>query len=312
MKNLLLTTAIILAGCQKPKDTPPLADPTLEAKDLYAYYSERLSRDFLEDGQLISRDPSGAAEHVGDSLIWTGVAVGVLPCDKASGMAERIARRLVDNAGELVRFEPLPEEFKGGNEVSFDGITGVYFGFSRLFLRCGYDASYESAFRARQSYTEGINGRLHRNVAQTIPSQFTYAEQLLQSRMGLAGEPSKDRLYVLEQEIAAWMLAVKTNHAACFRANLGWMYIAIVEALGQEISPIGRRSICSASNGLQLPQIDNWCGRGGMHEFVDSFVENQWEYKLQRCSGWEGEADGDGLSTPSLDLLLALTELYKL
>jgi len=271
---------------------------------MYQGAVDRLVGEFLEDSQVVSRKVDGSAEHVGDSLIWTGVAIAVLPCDKAEPIATRLAQRIVDQGGELRRFEPLPQEYVGGREISFDGETGVYFGLARFVRRCNGATRIKPAFALRQSYVDRFEGRLHENSSAFVPDEFTFTRDAISHSLGLRGAPSRDRLLILEQQIAGWLTSVKLAKSACFRANLAWLHIRAIEELGYSISDQGRWAICESQRGLGLAHWSAWCGDAeALDAFVAGFQWNEYEFAHQRCPAWEAPDGKEGLKTPGLDYL---------
>jgi hypothetical protein len=83
----------------------------------------------------------------------------------------------------------------------------------------------------------------------------------------------------------------------------------IVEELGGKISSESRNVFCAATKGAGLPTTDSWCGRGGLDTWLDSFVYNTWQYRHQRCPGWE-VADGAGDDQPAVDELVGWTDFH--
>jgi hypothetical protein len=306
-----LALLLTLAACAKAPDKPERLPATDSVRELYDQTADRLMAEFLEDGQVVSRKPDGSPEHVGDSLIWTGVAIGVLPCHLAEVVADRLALRIRDNGGELVRFEPLPEEYVAGREISFDGVSGVLFGLARYRARCQSDGVDRGFLTARRDYVARNDNRIHHNVDARIPAEFTFTEQALYHAYGLEGRPHDDRMHVLLLQLAGWTQAVKASRAACYRANLAWMHTSALEALGYSFGAAERGLLCQAAEGLDLPQWEHYCSRSmSLTSFVDAWQFDRAEFQLQRCS-WEHE-EPRGRRYPGLDLLLALTELYDL
>lgn len=306
---LIALNALVACGRGRGRARPEAMPASVDDTRLHAEAVERFAR-FLDDGQVVSR-VGDAPEHVGDSLIWTGVAIGALPCDAAAPLVARLTERLEANGGLLVRYEPLPEDKVGGGEITMDGETGLYFGLGRYVTRCGVPDRLAAAWRLRQDAQAAAGGRLHPNVTSIMPDQFTFTRDAVSYALGIRGEPSVDRLYVLEQEIAAWMVATVRERAACYRLNLGYLHIAAVEAMGYRVSDVGRLTLCAATGSAGIATWDHWCGRGGLSEFVEAFEWNRFEFKHQRCA-YE-EPDGrEGLETPALDLILALSILHAL
>src|SRR5688500_14090048 len=64
--------------------------------------SERLMEELQEGGYVVSRWSDGSPEHVGDSLIWSGLAMAVLPCDAGRPILDAILRSLEERGGAFV------------------------------------------------------------------------------------------------------------------------------------------------------------------------------------------------------------------
>lgn len=295
--------ALTLAACGKAEKKHDSVEPDLEALSAYAVDVNRLQDDFLDQGFVVSRYASGEAEHRGDALIWSGIALGVLPCDEGDDIENALISMVERLDGGLYRHPELADR------VSMDGALGFYRGVAQR-LRCsGKRDLWASPLKLHYEFSlkhkTGLNAA---STAELVP-EFTYVRDLLLAEVGLRGKPSADRQRTLETQTAGWALAAKLKRASCFRIHLGLITLQTIESLGGQISEKGRDQFCSATKSLELPTVNHWCGRPGLLDFLHSFKHDEWEYRLQRCTNWESP-DGNGLLTPALDRLVGLSEYY--
>ncbi|HYF59230.1 MAG TPA: hypothetical protein VEA81_09755 [Burkholderiaceae bacterium] len=314
---VILCAAVLLAlfaagGCAHAPRTAPPGAPADGAVERYRAGVARLVAGHLDDGQVVSRNADGAAAHRGEALIWTWTLIGTLGCEDGAPLLARALERLRSNSGALYRYEPLPDEYVGGNEVSLDGEIGYWYGVARRLARCPADRELlAEAWQLRQAAVDGAGGRLHPNVAQSAYAELSAVRDQVAYALGLRGEPAADRLEVLGGQLAAWAGAVAAAKAPCYRWNLAWLLVRTLEAAGRSLPGGGRNAFCAVTAGGDVPTVDHWCGRPGLAEFLAGYVANSWEYRFQRCGAWEAP-DGAGLATPGLDELVALRELYVL
>lgn len=301
MKILLIF--LVLIGCTHQKPDPSEPGENFDPKPLYDYYVDRLD-DFQEDGWIVSRKEDGSPEHQGDSLLWTGLAIGSLPCDEASDYAERMQDMIKENGGALVRFQPLGE-YENGREISFDGATGLYYGILSHLLACNSVGDWDLVWPIHTDYLSRNYGYLHPNVRVAVEPEFTVLPDMISHLLGRRGRPDSDRIRALEAEATAWVYAVKVAKEPCFRIHLSWLYMKALEKT-KELSARGKHLWCVASEGTDIPLVDHWCGRYPISDW--KFTENEWEYRHQRCGGWE-TPDGDGIKTPGLDLIISYKEV---
>jgi hypothetical protein len=296
-----LLVASSLLSCAKAPAKEAETEPSAAVRARYLEASERLKRDFIDEGFVVSRNAeTGAPEHVGDALIWTGVALFALPCDLGNEL-DNAAIAMVDELdGGLYRHPKLPDA------VSMDGALGLYFGVASRVARCpGARERWADPMGKHLAFVRENGGLLNRKSTSRLELHFDaplYA---------LVGVPDAHRQADMEKEAAAWALAVKVKHAACFRVNLGYLALRTIEEAGGAVTDSGRNSFCAATAGLGLAHVDHWCGRDGLEAFVAGFEFDRWEVALQRCPGWE-TPDGQGFHTPGVDLLWAMRELYQL
>lgn len=307
VRILALLAGLLACGGKEPTRPEPV-DPPERVAALYAEAVDRLEREHVERGWVVSRRPDGSAEHVGDALIWSGVALGVLPCDRGQAIEANLIDVLSRHGGALVRFEPLGDYAHDGRHVSLDGALGLWHGLSRRLDCPGAQARWQAALRAHAAYLEGSGGRLHPGATALVPPGVDYVPALLAHRLGLRGAPRGDHLELLHTAVTAWALATVAARKACYRLHLGYLALSAVEALG---GAVRRAGFCRATAPAGIPLLDHYCDRGDLAGWIDAFEWNAWEHRHQRCAGWE-RPDGDGDATPAIDLIQAIKAVYAI
>lgn len=305
--RLPLALLAAFLGCKAPQKPDPL--PRDEAaEELYASAVDRLMG-FREGGWIVSRRPDGSPEHVGDSLLWTGLAMAAVPCDVGDELERHLLGVIHRLDGGLVRYEPLGE-YAGGREASLDGALGLYRGAAERIVACGRGEVWGEALRTHLAFLERTGGRLHLGTTASL-ELFSALPQVLCHRSGHPSCPDvglSDRR-AMERAVGAWAWAVNAAKAAAFRVHLGWLILTTLERAGHDINPDNRNAYCAATRGMGIALVDHWCGRGGLKAWIDGFEFDVWEYAFQRAPAWE-EPDGDGDETPGLDYVLAIKEAY--
>jgi hypothetical protein len=41
--------------------------------------------------------------------------------------------------------------------------------------------------------------------------------------------------------------------------------------------------LCDVTRGMDIPTLDDWCGRGDLARWIAGYQYNHWEYRAQRC-----------------------------
>lgn len=292
----------VLAACGKAKSEPTPAVPTDPVKDAYTETQDRLEARFLNDGMVVSL---GGDEHLGDSLLWSGIALGSEDCDHQQ--VDSGLRAMVDmNTGALSRHTSLPAQ------VSLDGALGFYYGVAARNKRCPkLLLDWKNTLMIHQNYMAANGGKINAKAGFVVPAEFDFVQQALFAKLGLAAAPSVHKLNLLADEVAVWAEGVRLQRSACYRVHLGWLALRTAELLGYTIDATHRNRFCAAEVGLNLPVIEHWCGVNALQEWLDTFAYNRWEYAFQRCPAWE-TPDGNGYETPAVDRLIGLTENYSL
>jgi hypothetical protein len=306
LKVQFLLTLLFLVSCGSGKQ-PEKEIPSLAIRAKYSVAVKRLADKFLEGGWVVARDINGNPEHVGEGLLWTGLWLAAAPCDD-SALSDQMLREVIAALdGALVRYLPLGE-YEGGREVTLDGALGLYRGVAERIERCGGGTLWAPVIAAHLKYIEEHDQKFNANSKATLDREFTYVLDLLGYRLGVRGKPSTDRLRLLGGQVSAWAAAVVANKAAAYRVHLGFLTLDSAEVMGEKVDWF---SFCAASNGVDIPLIDNKCGRGDLKGWIEQFRFNEWEYRHQRSGKWE-QPDGHGDETPGLDLITAIRAAYDI
>jgi hypothetical protein len=293
-------------GCAR--DDTKTSEPLAPSPEIVAKYNEAVDRvldeRFTPLGWVVSRQSDGSAEHLGDSLIWTGMLLGTLPCERAAKVSAALRKMIGDERGGLYRYPTLPDD------VSQDGALGFYWGLARHLKRC--PAEKEAWLKPMRLHQSLGAFELNRDSTAQLLPEFNYAQDITFSSLGLGDQPSSFRLSTLATEGKIAALDAKLRERACFRVHITLLAMDTAEVLGDSVPQTARDEFCATTKGMELPSVDHFCGRGDeLLKFIDAFKEDEWEMRLQRCPAWESP-DGDGSATPGVDLLVALTLAYGL
>lgn len=309
MRALVVILAALI-GCGADEKTFPL-EPTDPIRALYVAATTRALNGFVSAPFVYSKHQDGTKDRMGEGLLWGMVLLSALPCKEGGGISSGLTDLVTSQGGELVRFLPLGG-YAGGRETNFDEETGYYFGVAARVRNCPLEEdALKRAWISRLDYIARQNGKLHANVDESMPAEFTFTRDAISHRFGVRAAPYKDRLRVLEQEIAAWALGVRVALAPAYRVHLGLRHFMALEALGYEISAHARGLYCSYTEAMDIPLVDWWCGRGGLEDYIANYQPNEWEFRMQRAGAWESP-DGNGLETPGVDFIEALATAYDL
>lgn len=270
-----------LVACSHPERSEPKPAPDPVRARFEAAEAQLLA--MTEPyGWVVSRWEDGSLAHTGDSLIWTGMALGVLSCGGGDAAESALLGMLNETGGKLYRH---PSE--ANREASLDGHLGFYWGISERIKRCPDRA---------QIWADVLP-----NHKPDMPEAFDVVLGSLHHRLGIGPAPSSHSVSGLANVLAGWAALVVAKKAAAFRIHLGLLALETMDDPGT--------LFCAATPSAGMVTVDNFCGRPGLEEWIAGFEYDKWEMALQRAS-WESPDGKPGLSTPGLDLLVAMRAAY--
>jgi len=291
-------------ACLDPSELPnPRRIPAFDAQE--NELRARLVGKFLDDGYVVSREADGSPQHQGDSLIWSAIAMGILPCGQGAATTNAILDSVKKNDGRLIRIEPLPASYEG-NETSRDQVTGALLGFVLRDERCPQDReALRSAWGRHHDFVLRHGGRLHEggNPNFYMNPAMRFLWDLVSHHFGHGDEPGKVAKAAFESGIIISSTATDLQESACYPVHLSTLMMITAARLGRPVTHLTRREFCHQTRGMELPLTEWFCDRGSPETYLASFQPNQWEYRHQRCK-WESPDGKPGKQTPALDFLM--------
>ncbi len=306
----ILFVALLVSACGKAKPEPHQENATAEVQGAFDAAAARLLRQHLKNGAYVyTLKPDGSLEHAGEAINEAAVAMASLKCADAEGIADAMADRIAAGQGAIARAEPLPETYKG-REFNFDGETHLEYAFAAFAVRCPDQAGrLPEAWRAHAAMMADHGGEVYPGTGAKMQVGFAFLGKALSHRFGQGDEPPHGELLELEDAAAAWAGQLQIGHKPCWPVNLGFKHLRALEALGYDVGR-GRDLLCAATRGMDIPTLDEWCGRGDLARWIAGYQYNRFEYRFQRCGEpWE-QPDGHGDQTPAADLLEAIRQKY--
>jgi len=265
----------------------------------------RLLEDFLQKGYVVSRHKDGSAEHEGDSLLWSSIAMGILPCGSGAPIANAIRDSMDRHDGRLIRIDPLPASYKG-NETSRDQVTGALLGFVLRYERCPAERNaLRAAWAKHHRFVEKHDGRLHEggNPNFYMNPAMKFLWDLVSWKLGSGSEPGSVAKAAFESGVMISSTATDFQESACYPVHLSTLMMITSARLGRPVTHLTRREFCHQTRGMGLPLTEWFCDRGTPETFLASFELDQYEYRHQRCD-WESADGSPNKRTPALDFLI--------
>jgi hypothetical protein len=301
----LLFALVFACGKSKPVDK---VDPTDQSQSQFAKYQSRLLGEFLTDGFVISKEQNGSPTDQGDSLLFTGLTLGVLDCEKTGFLLAPIERMQDNFSGYLVRIDPLPEEYRlNGNTISRDGATGALYGLQLAKRRCTALTDRIDHILARWKDAVGNSLVLYpRSLAGIItPSFRTYWK--VAHGIGISDIEYEEYIVAGLTTIAF----IKSQKSACYPIHLQTIQHLTFEIMGKPIFKRNKDEFCALTKGLGLMLTDWYCGRNGddLKSWLSNPDQSKHVYMSQRCTWENGDAD-DKLS-PRVDFLVLFRHIEE-
>lgn len=290
MKLIASLAAMALAACTSEKPSTASGEPVP-----YEIAAERAIEMSSPAGWMVNRLDAGQVWEPGDSLLFTGIALGVLNCTDSRLSEDALITMLRETDGELYRHPDLRDR-----DAAADGALGLYWGVHRHLQKCPESAAlWKPAIAAHMPkadrYLEGVFGPVLAQVAFDL---------------GLGEQPSETDRGNMGAKMVAWAFGTVQSRAAAYRLHLGYLALSTVDA------PHSKAAFCETVRKARMPLLEHFCGRDGLAAWARDFQFNRWEYAHQRSPAWESP-DGRGstsdraaYNSPGLDYLVALDVLH--
>lgn len=276
--------ALVVTACGKADPERPPAVPSDHVAALVEEAETRILSMSDPVGWVVSRwVEDGRVEHTGDSVLFTGIALGASSCETGDVHEAALLAMLQETGGTVYRHPSQRER-----QPSLDSHLGLWWGISERVERC---PASRDKWASAMAHHKPLN----------VPGVFDVVLDALFHKLGLAPAPSSGSLRDLEVVMAGWAHLVVATRSAGYRIHLG--------LLALETAGAGRDAFCGATEGAGLLTVDHFCGRDDLQAFVSGFEWNQYEYRFQRAH-WESPDGKEGLDTPGLDLRVALRKAF--
>lgn len=281
MRHLLnvLPALWLFAACGHAEDTARPLEP-LPTTELTPKAVSHRALAMSEDGWIVSRWKDGSPEHRGDSLIFTGLAMGLMDCADGAVPEHALLNMLATHDGVPYRHPTIQGEY------TLDGLLGLWWGIHARLMACPESRGAWAAVLPR-----------HYEVVKVEPG-FRVVLETVMAELGLIDAPSEQARGVLGSVVSGWAWGVVSSEAAAYRLHLGYLALSVVHA------PKGQAAYCSVIPKAKMPLLEDFCGRPGLSDWVQAFEFNRWEYQHQRAT-WESPDGKPDLETPALDWLMA-------
>jgi hypothetical protein len=297
MNRLILATLTIILsmGCRKSKEVEPDGNVSGD----FRYYEERLVVEYLENGFVVSKS-GGISEDQGDSLLFTGVALGALDCEFVPRILDGLEEMQDYWSGYLVRFLPLPAEYiEKHNVITRDGATGALFGLVKASKRCPDLYPRIQTILTRWYDTVGNSLFLHPEGRNGIVTPSFKAFWKVAHGKGIS-----DLEYAVYMGSTLFTAeSIKNAKSSCYPIHLETLQHLVFEAQGRPILAADKERFCSITKDMGLYLTDWYCERNG--ETLLTWLKDPQSipvnYLHQRCE-WE-PADGIGKFSPRVDFL---------
>lgn len=275
----------------------------------FSRYQERLMKEFLADGFVVAKDKhTGKPHDQGDSLLFTGISLGVVDCDSAPTFLTALEKMQDDWDGYLVRINPLPSEFiENDDTITRDGATGALFGLVKVASHCPALAPRANAIKKRWYDAVGDAWHLHPDGKNGLMSPsfkvvWDVANDVEMSYLDYA-------VYMSSTLITSKVIA--ENKHSCYPVHLETLQHLILESKGFPILKADKESFCRITSPMGLRLTDWFCERNTdtLKSWLDDPASSKQTYVHQRCV-WESENSADKLS-PRVDFLILFGNLQR-
>jgi len=306
--GLILVSVVAACGRDRAPESSnyqflPAAEDLASLGEKPAEILRRFRSRFLEGGQVVSRR-GDVPEHLGDALIWSGVALAALSCEEGQVVEDALAA-MTNRYGTFVRFSPLPAKYMG-NEVSPDGVIGVTYGLASRLRRCPERrAAITAIWRQHREFVAAHGGQLYPGAQYgTLVDGLNTPGELLAHQLDFRSSVHSDGLTALDTVVVGWAFFTVQKRVSCYRIHIGLLAWLAADVLGAPPSESAKARLCRVTDKSGQALADFVCARLSGKMFLEAYQLNQWEYAAQRCTAWESPDGQEGLETPALDYLL--------
>lgn len=280
---ILFLIITIFTACGRHRETM-VSTPHDDHLAIYKATVDRIVS-LIDSGWVVSRYKDGRAKDQGDSLLFTGLAMGAMPCSQGAAQEAALLKMLDEKHGGVYRHPSIPDDY------SLDGLLGLWWGINNRTKRCPDSKDIWAKILPQHAAAVAIE-----------PFFYTVLDQV-EANLGIAPEPTLSQRGDLGAAVGAWAMGVVSQRAAAYRLHLGYLALSIVKA------PKGEAVFCEAVKDAKIALIEHFCGRSGLDAWIHNFAFNRYVYAFQRAA-WE-DADGrEDVDTPGVDLLVALSIMY--
>lgn len=283
MLHPILLAILVLVGCQKDepdKKPSPLPLP-------YEFVADRALDLSEPDGWIVNRYDNGLIRTPGDALLFTGMALGALDCERGAVPEAALTQMFTTAYGDIYRHPSMRSI-----PASLDGALGLYWGIHHRIAKCP---------ASRSVWVENMRA-FDPHARKYLEVIFEPVHEQVMAGLGLGMPPSEEARGRMGAAVAAWAFGVVQSKSAAYRLHLGYLALSVVDAHR------GKVAYCESVTKAEISLLEHFCGRPGLASWVKSFQINKWEYHHQRAI-WESPDGEPFLNTPGLDYLVALEAL---
>ncbi len=304
MRTVAMFAALAAAGCDRDVEPKPITAPTFElpaAEDLsdLAPTNAALEADlprFTHANGWTGPRRHGEPELEGDGLFWQGLRLGSASCAAVPAILVPVESMQAARGGALVRYEPL-DVVDGdgnttnfaGNEISRDGAIAWAFGSQAASMRCpelapriaGIWASFITFVDAHGG------GALYPGATgATITAAMRFTLDIVSHQLLGHARPSWEATTKAGYAHVLTVRSAVDGEQACYPVHTSALQVVIASRGGRPFSAYSMALFCPAAVRSGIPLAKWLCGKASAREWL-SAAQEPWEYRHQRCDGWE-------------------------
>ena len=276
----------------------------------------RLLERHLDSGMVVSRTrpDDGSPRDIGDSAIFTGIALGALDCDRGRALLEGVLENIRDHDGMIYRHPRLDAATAAKHGPSSrDAMIGTAFGLVLRARNCPEDrAEIAEVWGLHRAFVKELgNGRLYPEAGEDkqINAGLWWLWDRVANYLGVTGEaPSKTKA-LWESGVVATAASVAAaagsapEQTACYPIHLTAIQYLTAVAIDAPPSLSMRLSWCAATRGTGIPMVEWMCSRESAASWLSTYSPDQpYVYRHQKCKT-QGE-DGTDVSGPGVDFIV--------